>query len=165
MAFCFFGGERSDAAIPPAAASAAMPQSPQRRRAKQCRRPHRSLPPCSRHTRLTIVRRGLEWSRNVGIHGEAMYTAPDSASVAALQAANSQCAGSRGKAPRPFSRGLQRGILSFEKESIPLLRTPARCRKSPRACAEQFANGFVRPFPESLWQHKHRSPMRATANA
>ena len=34
-----------------------------------------------------------------------------------------------------------------------------------RACAEQFANGFVKPFPESLWQHKHRSPMRATANA
>ena len=74
--------------------------------------------------------------------------------------------GVEGEGPSSFlSRGLQRGILSFEKESIPLLRTPARHRKSPRACAEQFANGFVKPFPESRAQHKHRSPMRATANA
>ena len=35
-----------------------------------------SLPPSYRHTRLTVVRRGCEWYRIVGVHGEAMYTAP-----------------------------------------------------------------------------------------
>jgi len=38
-----------------------------------------SLPPSKRHTRLTVVRRGCELSRIAGIHGEAMYTVPDSA--------------------------------------------------------------------------------------
>ena len=41
--------------------------------------PHsaRSLPPRKRHSRLTAVRRGCKRSRIAGIHGEAMYTAPD----------------------------------------------------------------------------------------
>ena len=46
-----------------------------------------------------------------------MYTAPDCAARAALQALNCQCAGSRGKAPRPFSWGIKRGIFSFSKEN------------------------------------------------
>ena len=88
------------------------------RRAKQCRYFASSLPPNYRHSRLTIVRRGCWMCRNVGIHGEAMYTAPDypqgvchirkaaelptavqCAACAVIQAANPQCAGSRGKAP------------------------------------------------------------------
>ena len=54
------------------------------------------------------------------IHGEAMYTAPDSAGCAALRAKNCQCAGSRGKAPR-LSLGGFKGGYSLRKESIPLL--------------------------------------------
>ena len=82
--------------------------------------PHsaRSPPPSKRHSRLTIVRRGCKRKRIVGAHGEAMYTAPDypqgvchirkaaelptavqCAARAVIQAANPQCAGSRGKAP------------------------------------------------------------------
>ena len=45
----------------------------------------RSLPPSKRHSRLTVVRRGCELSRNVGVHGEAMYTAPDCAARAVIQ--------------------------------------------------------------------------------
>ena len=72
----------------------------------------------------------------------------------------------RGGRPLVLSLGGCKGEYSLSRKRVsPFLRTPARRRKSPRACAEQFANGFVKPFPESLWQHKHRSPMRATANA
>ena len=49
-----------------------------------------SLSPDKRHSRLTIVRRGCDRSQLAGIHGEAMYTAPDSASIAALQATDRQ---------------------------------------------------------------------------
>jgi len=45
-----------------------------------------SLPPSKRHSRLTVVRRGCEWWRLAGVHGEAMYTAPDCAARAALRA-------------------------------------------------------------------------------
>ena len=72
--------------------------------------------------------------------------------------------GGRGERPSPFSGGSKGGIL-FGKRIPPLSRQQRRVLHLPRACAEQFANGFVKPFPESLWQHKHRSPMRATANA
>ena len=72
---------------------------PTMRRAKQCRYFARSLPPSKRHSRLTIVRRGCKRSRIAGIHGEAMYTAPDSAGRAALQATSYQCRRSRGSAP------------------------------------------------------------------
>ena len=49
------------------------------RRAKQCRYFASSLPPSKRHSRLTIVRRGCNRCRIAGIHGEAMYTAVQSA--------------------------------------------------------------------------------------
>ena len=71
------------------------------------------------------------------------------AARAVLRAVIWQCAGSRGKAPRPFSQGLQRGILSFEKESIPLLRTPARCGNHPPAPVAGkyfYASGVKIPF-------------------
>ena len=44
-----------------------------------------SLSPDKRHSRLTIVRRGCNRCRIAGIHGEAMYTAPDCAARAVLQ--------------------------------------------------------------------------------
>ena len=62
-----------------------LPEHSSMRRAKQCRYFARSLPPFYRHSRLTTVRRGCKRSRLAGIHGEAMYTAPDSAGCAALQ--------------------------------------------------------------------------------
>ena len=49
------------------------------RRAQQCRYFASSLPPSKRHSRLTIVRRGCNMQRNAGVHGEAMYTAVQSA--------------------------------------------------------------------------------------
>ena len=98
---------------------------PTMRRAKQCRYFARSLPPSKRHSRLTIVRRGCKTLRLAGIHGEAMYTAPDCAARAALQATNCLCAGSRGKAPRPFLLGGVRGAILFpRKENSPPLPFP-----------------------------------------
>ena len=79
-----------------------------------------------------------------------------------------QTANVRGRGGRPLvlSLGGCKGGYSLSRKRVsPFLRTPARRRKSPRACAEQFANGFVKPFPESRARHKRRSPMRATANA
>ena len=94
--------------------------------------PHsaRSLPPDKRHSRLTIVRRGCNRCRIAGIHGEAMYTAPDypqgvchirkaaelptavqCAARAALQATSPQCEFSLG--------GCKGGVSLFQKE-IPL---------------------------------------------
>ena len=82
------------------------------RRAQQCRYFASSLPPSKRHSRLTIVRRGCKRSRLAGIHGEAMYTAPNSAGRAALQATICQC---------KISLGGLKGGYSLLKESIPLL--------------------------------------------
>ena len=75
------------------------------RRAQQCRYFARSLPPSKRHSRLTIVRRGCKRSRLAGVHGEAMYTAPDSAGCAALRAARLQWRG-QGAEPLAFSWGI-----------------------------------------------------------
>ena len=53
---------------------------------------------------------------------------PHCAARAVIQAANSQCAGSRGKAPRPFLLGGVRGDVLFpRKENIPPCRIPTRC--------------------------------------
>ena len=49
---------------------------------------------------------------------------PHCAARAVIQAANSQCAGSRGKAPRPFSRGCKGDILFREREYPPFPRPP-----------------------------------------
>ena len=73
-----------------------------------------SLPPSKRHSRLTIVRHSCKRSRIAGIHGEAMYTAPDCAARAVIQAANCQCRGSRGT-PLAFSWGFKGAILSRER--------------------------------------------------
>ena len=105
-----------------------LPRHCSMRRAPAMPHPASSLPPSKRHSRLTIVRRGCDLSRIAEIHGEAMYTAPDSASAAALRDTDCQCAGSRGKAPRPFLLGGVRGDVLFpRKENIPPCRIPTRC--------------------------------------
>ena len=103
-----------------------LPEHSTMRRAQQCRYFARSLPPRKRHSRLTIVRRGCKRSRLAGVHGEAMYTAPDSAGCAALRATDCQCAGSRG-ALLVFLWGFQRGC-SLWKENTPFDR-----QQRPRA--------------------------------
>ena len=122
-----------------------LPEHSTMRRAKQCRYFASSLPPSKRHSRLTIVRRGCNRCRIAGIHGEAMYTAPDCAARAALQAANCQCAGSRGKTPCVLLGDLKGAILSRERMA-PFNAPPARCRDKssdaalhhPRALAARF---------------------------
>ena len=65
---------------------------------------------------------------------------PHCAARAVIQAINCQCAGSRGKAPRPFSWGIKRGIFSFREREYPPLPLPRphtlwgqkqRCRAAP----------------------------------
>ena len=102
-----------------------LPRHSSMRRAQQCRYFASSLPPSKRHSRLTTVRRGCCQVRLAGIHGEAMYTAPDCAARAAIQATNCQCRGSGGP-PLAFLWGIQRGY-SLRKENTPFgvaARTP-----------------------------------------
>ena len=105
--------------VPTNAASEAMPH------------PASSLPPSKRHSRLTTVRRGCDLSRIAEIHGEAMYTAPDSASAAALRDTDCQCAGSRGKAPRPFLSGVIKGDTLFLEREYPPLAHSCTMQESP----------------------------------
>ena len=91
--------------------------------------------------------------RIAGIHGEAMYTAPDypqgvchirkaaelptavqCAARAVLQDKNCQCAGSRGKAPCVLLGDLKGAILSRERMA-PFNAPPARCRDKSSAAA------------------------------
>ena len=88
-----------------------LPGRPSMRRASAMPHSVGSLSPDKRHSRLTIVRRGCNQCRIAGIHGEAMYTAPDCAARAALQATSPQCEFSLG--------GCKGGVSLFEKE-IPL---------------------------------------------
>ena len=74
--------------VPINAASAAKPHSA------------RSLPPSKRHTRLTIVRRGCWMCRNVGIHGEAMYTALTLRSACSYSSCKPAMSGVEGPSPR-----------------------------------------------------------------
>ena len=116
-----------------------------------------SLPPSKRHSRLTIVRRGCKWYRNAGVHGKAMYTAPDCAARAVIRATNWQCRGSRGP-PLVLSLGGVRGIFSFREREYPPLPRPhtvwgqkQRCRAAPpcalRAQKETALAGCFPPAP------------------
>ena len=86
-----------------------------------------SLPPSYRHTRLTVVRRGCEWYRIVGVHGEAMYTALTLRSACSHSSCKLPICGVKGQGPLPFSGGSKGGIL-FGKR-IPPLFAPAACRR------------------------------------
>ena len=58
----------------------------------------------------------------------------------------------RGRGGRPLVLslgGCKGGILSFEKESIPLLRTPARCGNRPPAPVQEKSS-FTSPASKSL---------------
>ena len=88
------------------------------RRAQQCRYFARSLPPCYRHSRLTIVRRGCKRSRIAGIHGEAMYTALTLRSACSPSSCKPAMAGSRGRAPCVLL-GVPRGPFSHVREWPP----------------------------------------------
>ena len=80
------------------------------------------------------VRRGCWMNRIAGVHGEAMYTAPDCAARAALQDQGWQC---------NLSLGGPRGIFSFEKENIPLDSCSAVGAAIPTAlCAESKKRGL-----------------------
>ena len=114
-----------------------------RRRAQQCRPRRQSaavLPSLAPHG----VGRGCNMNRLAGTRGEATYTAPDSAGRAALQVPICQCAGSRGKTPRPFSRGFKGDTLFLEREYPPLsvqrqaLLSPRhQCRSFLCTCAKK----------------------------
>ena len=69
--------------------------------------------------------------------GEATYTAPDSAGRAALQVPICQCAGSRGKTPRPFSRGFK-GDTLFREREYPPLSVQRQALLSPRHQCRSF---------------------------
>ena len=88
------------------------------RRAKQCRYFARSLPPSKRHSRLTIVRRGCWMCRNVGIHGEAMYTALTLRSACSSSSCKLPMCGVKGQGPLRSLGGL-RGIFSHMREYPP----------------------------------------------
>ena len=81
-----------------------------------------SLPPSSRHTRLTVVRRGCEWYRIVGVHGEAMYTEPSLRSACSHSSYNLPMLGVERPSPRVLW-GVQGGYSLSRKRVSPLLRT------------------------------------------
>ena len=85
-----------------------------------------SLPPFYRHSRLTIVRRGCKRKQIVGIHGEAMYTAPTLRSACSSSSYRLPMLGVEG-APLAFSWGSKGAILSRERMA-PFPASPARCR-------------------------------------
>ena len=116
-----------------------------------------SLPPSSRHTRLTVVRRGCEWYRIVGVHGEAMYTAPSLRSACSHSSYNLPMLGVEGPSPRvllgaplsahPAARREQsaehraaKNILPFSKEK----RTPLP-RRSSYFCESKIYRYFCMP--------------------
>ena len=83
-----------------------------------------SLSPDKRHSRLTIVRRGCEWYRIVGVHGEAMYTALTLRSACSHSSCKLPMSGVEGGSPRPFSWGCKGDILFREREYPPFPRPP-----------------------------------------
>ena len=82
------------------------------------------------------VRRGCWMNRIAGVHGEAIYTAPDCAARAALQAAICQCRG-QGAVPLAFSWGIKRGPFSHEREWPPFFVQRHRRCLFPFGLAEQ----------------------------
>ena len=106
-----------------------LPPVPTMRRAQQCRYFASSLPPSKRHSRLTIVRRGCWMCRNVGIHGEAMYTALTLRSACSSSSHKLPMCGVEGEGPSSLSLGggVKGDVLFPMKENIPTCRIPTRC--------------------------------------
>ena len=114
-----------------------LPEHSSMRRAPAMPHPARSLPPCYRHSRLTIVRRGCKRSRIAGIHGEAMYTALTLRSACSYSSCKLPMLGVEGPSPRPFSWGYKGDILFLRKRISPfaLCRVPTRCGARSSAAA------------------------------
>ena len=131
--------------------------------------PHsaRSLPPCCRHTRLTIVRRGCKRKRIVGAHGEAMYTALTLRSACSSSSPAPTMAGSRGKAPCVLLGDLKGAILSHERMAP--FAAPLRVRREKHAalprCITRSGTLPQPPHPRSdtaarPWRKTSHSPRR-----
>ena len=141
-----------------------------------------SLPPCYRHSRLTIVRRGCKRSRLAGIHGEAMYTAPTLRSACSHSSYRLPMCGVKGRRPLR-SLGGPRGIFSHVREYPPYPQPHTVWEKaaaslgcSPSApCAEKERTSLSRsplfllifccaeaiiPLPASPSRQRQPSPVR-----
>ena len=152
------------------------------RRAQQCRYFASSLPPCYRHSRLTIVRRGCWTCRIAGIHGEAMYTAPTLRSACSSSSYRLPMCGVKGQGPSR-SLGGPRGIFSHVREYPPYPqphtvwgKAAASSGCSPSApCAEKERTSLSRsplfllifccaeaiiPLPASPSRQRQPSPVR-----
>ena len=111
------------------------------------------------------VRRGCDWQRIAGIHGEAMYAALTLRSACSSSSYRPAMSGVEGEGPSFFLSEVTKGDTLFREREYPPFTHFRTVRKHPRACAEQFANRLIKPFPESRARHKRRSPMRARASA
>ena len=141
-----------------------------------------SLPPSYRHTRLTVVRRGCEWYRIVGVHGEAMYTALTLRSACSHSSCKLPMCGVKGQGPLR-SLGGPRGIFSHVREYPPYPqphtvwgKAAASSGCSPSApCAEKERTSLSRsplfllifccaeaiiPLPASPSRQRQPSPVR-----
>mgnify|MGYP001541089609 CR=1 FL=1 len=97
-----------------------------------------------------------------------MYTAPDCAACAALQASGRQYRGSRGP-PLAFSWGFKGAILSRERMA-PLLRTLARCGRTkdaaPSGCPPSAPAGCPKPRSRAyVASAEPRSALKSGRNA
>ena len=130
------------------------------RRAQQCRVRTQSAAVLSSHAPHDSKAR-------LGIRGEATYTAPDCAARAALRATDCQCKRGRGARPLVLSLGGLRGMLSFEKESIPFLCTPARRGNSSPLCERHYSLfGSGSPASELRYRYSpisSRKPARTSS--
>ena len=99
--------------------------------------PAGSLPPCCRHTRLTIVRRGCKRKRIAGIHGEDMYTAPTLRSACSYSRLRLPMSGVEGDSPR-LSLGDLKGVFSSEREYPLLYAVPCQWDISRPSAGQYF---------------------------
>ena len=138
------------------------------RRAQQCRPRRQSAALLPSHAPHDSKARLRAVTSIVGIHGEAMYTAPDCAARAALRAADCQCKRGRGARPLVLSLGGLRGILSFEKESIPLFMHPCAAQGIIPPLCERHYSLFASGSPASESRYRYsgissRKPARTSS--
>ena len=125
-----------------------LPVHPSMRRAQQCRYFASSLPPCYRHSRLTIVRRSCKRSRIAGVHGEAMYTALTLRSACSHSSYKLPMSGVEGDSLR-LSLGDSKGVFSSEREY------PLWCRGAHAALPSRASAG-IRSSPFGLQHSRAR---------
>ena len=137
-----------------------LPPVPTMRRAQQCRYFASSLPPCYRHSRLTIVRRGCKRSRIAGIHGEAMYAALTLRSACSHSSYKLSMSGVEGPSPR-LSLGDSKGVFSSKRE-YPLWCCDAHAAPPPALAREKGCSAAaLRLNPLRPMGAKKEQPFRA----